>query len=143
MKKCVKCGEEKDLDLFAKGKGYKDGRRGTCKKCHTAYVTNYYNSNPDKKDAKNKMNTFYKPNYISHNITKEEYDEMLKLHNGKCHSCKDRDAVSIDHDHTCCKSGRGSCGKCVRGILCNQCNTALGLLQDSKQKITSLLEYIK
>lgn len=27
----------------------------------------------------------------------------------------------IDHDHSCCP-GRG-CGKCIRGIVCHQCNT--------------------
>ena len=139
---CVKCGEEKVLDLFAKGKNYKDGRRGTCKKCHTLYVTNYYNSNPDKKDAKNKMNTFYKPSYLKHKISKNRYLELFNLYSGKCHACKDRNVYAIDHDHSCCP-GNFSCGKCVRGLLCSQCNTALGLLQDSRQKIKSLLEYIK
>lgn len=142
MKICVKCNEEKDIELFAKGKNYKDGRRGTCKKCHTAYVKKYYNTNPDKKAAKNKMNTFYKPNYIAHHITEDQYNKMLSLHDGKCHSCKDKIATSIDHDHSCC-SGQRSCGKCIRGVLCNQCNTALGLLADSRQKILNLLEYIK
>jgi hypothetical protein len=142
MKTCNKCNEEKELMLFAKGKKYKDGRRNVCKKCHTAYVISYYNSNPDKKAAKNKMNTFYRPAYLRHNLTKEEYEELFNLHNGKCHSCKERDGKCIDHDHSCC-GGSFSCGKCVRGLLCSQCNTALGSLGDSKEKIKGLLEYIK
>jgi hypothetical protein len=31
----------------------------------------------------------------------------------------------IDHDHTCCP-GERSCGKCIRGVLCMQCNTNIG-----------------
>jgi len=142
MKKCNKCGEEKDLELFAKGTGYKDGRRGTCKKCHTAYVTKYYNDRPDKKAAKNKMNNIYQANWKRHHITEEKFIEMFKLHNGLCHSCKENAAMVIDHDHKCCNKPR-SCGKCVRGLLCNQCNTAVGLLGDNRQKIKKLLEYIK
>ena len=128
--------------MFAKGKNYKDGRRGTCKRCHTDYVLSYYASKPDKKAAKNKMNSIYSGNWKKHGISKEQYIEMLSKYNGKCYSCKDRDAVSIDHDHGCCDRSR-SCGKCIRGILCNQCNTALGLLQDNKKKIKGLLEYLK
>ena len=142
MKTCSKCNEEKDLDLFAKGKRYKDGRKNICKKCHTAYVSNYYSSNPDKKAAKNKMNSVNQNNWMRHHISEQKYNELLDLHNGKCHSCKDKEAVSIDHDHSCCSQSR-SCGRCVRGLLCNQCNTALGLLQDSKKNIQGLLDYLE
>jgi hypothetical protein len=141
VKICSKCNEKKELMLFAKGKRYKDGRRNVCKKCHTAYVTAYYNNNPEKKAAKNKMNSVYQNNWIRHRISEERYNQLLNLHNGKCHSCKDKMAVSIDHDHNCCNQAR-SCGQCVRGVLCNQCNSALGLLQENKKKIQGLLDYI-
>lgn len=36
----------------------------------------------------------------------------------------------VDHDHACCP-GERSCGVCVRGFLCGNCNSAIGLLGDS------------
>lgn len=59
-----------------------------------------------------------------------------------CESCGDTWRLSIDHDHSCCP-GKGSCGLCVRGVLCSRCNTALAFLQDSPSKIKHLLDYIQ
>lgn len=142
-KVCVRCGEKKSLDLFAKGKNYKDGRRGTCKSCHTSYMTDYYNNNPDKKAEKVRLNSYYRPNWKYHNITEEKYLEMLDKYDGKCYACKEDKATDIDHDHSCCTYKRGSCGNCIRGILCHHCNTALGLAKDSKERLQKLIEYLK
>jgi hypothetical protein len=39
----------------------------------------------------------------------------------------------VDHDH---KTGR------VRGLLCNACNTAIGLLEEDPVRMTSALTYV-
>lgn len=140
-KTCQKCGLVKELELFAKGKGYKDGRKGTCKGCHSKRMTEYYKLHPEKYAEKVRMNTHYKPNWYRHKLTESAYEELLTLHEGKCHSCQDSLATNIDHDHACCP-GSFSCGNCVRGVLCHHCNTALGLLKDNAQKIQKMLEYI-
>lgn len=140
-KVCNKCGELKDLELFAKGSKYNQGRRNTCKRCHADYMKNYWASNPDKRKVNIELNSRPKPNWERHKISQDKYNELFELHGGKCHSCKENDATTIDHDHTCCK-GQRSCGKCVRGLLCHYCNTALGLMMDSRSKILMLAEYI-
>ena len=66
---------------------------------------------------------------------------MVDKFDGKCYTCKVNKATNIDHDHSCCPGNR-SCGKCVRGILCTQCNTALGLLKDSKEVLQNLIKYL-
>jgi hypothetical protein len=139
---CIKCKLEKNIEDFAKDSRCSSGRRGKCKKCHTEYMIEYYKKNKDKRDAKNKMNTKYVAPWKRHHITEEKFETMLNLFNGKCHVCREKEATSIDHDHSCCSKNR-SCGKCVRGILCRGCNTALGSLKENPDTISRLLIYIK
>jgi len=135
-KTCNKCHEEKSLDQFAKGSKYIDGRRNYCKQCHSKYVTQYIKNNPQKRSKSNPNRKFKR-----HGLTEEQYYKYFNKYNGMCHACKDRDGINIDHDHRCCP-GPYSCGKCVRGVLCNQCNTSLGLMGDSITNIKKLIEYI-
>lgn len=57
-------------------------------------------------------------------------------------NCRSSETLSIDHDHSCCP-GQRSCGECVRGLLCRNCNTTLGLLDDDPQKMEGLLRYLE
>ena len=63
--------------------------------------------------------------------------------------CGRSDKLVIDHDHACCASVRGergrkvSCGNCVRGVLCNGCNTALGMLGEDRDRIAGLATYLE
>ncbi|MER7457654.1 endonuclease domain-containing protein [Micromonospora sp. NPDC126480] len=71
-----------------------------------------------------------------HRITAVRYRELLRAQGGGCGVCGTsawRHPVGlvplpVDHDHLCC-SGRDSCGRCVRGLLCAGCNGFLGLVE--------------
>jgi len=53
------------------------------------------------------------------------YNLMKDEHSGACAVCCVWPATVVDHDHACCP-GWKSCGKCVRGMLCEGCNIVLG-----------------
>lgn len=56
-------------------------------------------------------------------------------------SCGSTHLLRLDHDHSCCP-GVGSCGKCVRGWLCHNCNSALGFVRDDENILDELKEYL-
>lgn len=61
--------------------------------------------------------------------------------NAKCPAASE---LQVDHDHSCCPrtpGGSRSCGKCVRGWLCRNCNVALGLLYEDSARIHGLAAY--
>lgn len=80
-------------------------------------------------------------------ITSEEYELRFEVQGGGCGVCGSKDSGTrgtfhMDHDHTCCP-GRNSCGKCVRGILCESCNLVLGKVRDSTDTLWSAITYLK
>lgn len=83
----------------------------------------------------------------NYGLTPETYQSMLDAQSGRCAACGTSEPGGmyknwhIDHDHACCP-GRGSCGKCVRGLLCNNCNLAAGYLADDPARATALAEYL-
>jgi hypothetical protein len=57
------------------------------------------------------------------NLSKETYRDMV---NGGCDICGRFFRMAIDHDHDCCSKAAQSCGNCIRGALCGNCNNMLG-----------------
>jgi hypothetical protein len=81
------------------------------------------------------------------NLSEADYQLMVAKQGGRCAICKRSDNPGrrtwyVDHDHACC-SGAVSCGKCVRGLLCANCNAGLGMFKDSPEALIAALDYLK
>lgn len=75
------------------------------------------------------------------------YDALYEFQGGKCAIYKCRAtgksrALAVDHDHKCCP-GRTSCGKCVRGLLCNPHNEMLGRNGDDPAVFRDMADYLE
>lgn len=51
-------------------------------------------------------------------------------------------SMNIDHDHSCCPKNKKSCGKCVRGVLCRDCNLGLGYFKDDIDLLKRAIKYL-
>lgn len=68
---------------------------------------------------------------------------------GPCQICKEKPyqaPLHIEHDHACC-GGSGSCGKCIRGLVCASCNSHVrhwdkGTIRKDNRFYDSIKEYI-
>lgn len=152
MKTCTKCGATKALKEFPKDKLKKDGHKPACKECYSVYDKKRYWKDPEgqrKRVAEYRESLTEEERYIRNRNTKlkqaygishDDYLLMLEKQNYKCACCgKDnKDAgikgLVVDHNHITGK---------VRKLLCNHCNTALGLLKEDKTIINNLLKYVE
>lgn len=84
-------------------------------------------------------------------ITPERYEAMLAEQGGLCAICHQAEtavikgttcSLAVDHDRRCC-SGKKSCGKCVRGLLCGRCNMALGGIKESAETLRAMAAYLE
>lgn len=135
MKICTKCHEEKTIDDFwFKVKGRPE-RHSRCKKCRTA-ARKQYNKIPEVK-----YNTAKKARVkwlAKYGISVEEYDNMLLSQKGKCkicsrHATEFKIRLSVDHCHKTLK---------IRGLLCPNCNTALGKFMDDTKLLRKAINYL-
>lgn len=66
-------------------------------------------------------------------LTTEKFVQLLEAQGRACGMCRvpfeAGQKICVDHDHACCPGEKASCGRCVRGLLCNDCNTALGQIE--------------
>lgn len=84
--------------------------------------------------------------WASHKLRISQWEELVARANGRCEICQTEfmDGVLpyLDHDHQCC-AGKNSCGTCIRGVLCNTCNRALGFFKDDLQTLQAAVRYLE
>lgn len=86
----------------------------------------------------------------NYKMTREQYDAKLAAQGGVCAICGrekalgigERNSFHVDHDHDCCP-GRKTCGRCVRGLLCNHCNPMLGHVDEDPEVLRRAAEYLE
>jgi len=132
-KRCYSCGELKVTSEFCKNSSKKDSLSDECRNCRSIYSKKYRLSNP-----------FYDRNRHLKNqygISKDEFDKRKSEQSNVCLICGDRKKLVIDHDHSCCP-GKFTCGKCIRGLLCESCNKGIGFLKEDINILLSAISYL-
>ena len=76
--------------------------------------------------------------WAKYRITMDQYNSMLKEQGGVCaiclEVCKSRKVLCVDHNHET---------NDIRGLLCNNCNTAIGLMRDSVDILRRATKYLE
>lgn len=132
MKTCSKCHTARPTSDFHASAPAPDGLRSDCKSCVREYQRGRSGARADYLRA------------ARYGLSPEAYAELIEASGEACPICEELFSVSdfnsnrvIDHDHACCP-GKSTCGECVRGLLCRQCNMALGKFEQSGDAVAML-----
>ena len=122
---CAKCGDAE-----------RTSRSAYCRACWNAYQREY-------KKRLYRTNRSYRTKALARNrkhlygISEDRYTELWAQQGGVCAICLKEDekkALGVDHDH---ETGA------IRGLLCSQCNGAIGMLQERSDLMQRATEYLE
>lgn len=155
FKRCTKCREVKSMADFS----YEDKQatriRPTCKECTNEAQREWKRKNPERalegqhrrracyKAAGKKYRNSAESRWKAHlktrfGLTPEEYEAMLVAQFGLCAICglppQEGKRLTIDHCHK---------SNLIRSLLCNNCNTMLGMAQDNPAILRAGIKYLR
>lgn len=150
---CSKCDLEKPVTEFGEYAGGLDGHRNVCNSCRAPHRRAHYQRHRTKILEKGKRLRKENPRLVRDKdlrarfkITIEEFEQRFLDQGSKCAGCGTTDPGSkswmMDHDHSCCPSST-TCGKCLRAVLCQGCNSALGHAKDNPKRLRDLADYVE
>lgn len=138
--RCTRCQQTKPMEEFYRDRTRPSGRESRCAACKQKHPKEWYKQRPKVKSN---------PDYARkcglkrmYGLSLEQYDAIFQAQDGLCMVCRHPETLfrrgrtsplSVDHDH---QDGH------VRGLLCNRCNRALGLLRDDPEVVEALLTYL-
>lgn len=133
---CSRCDIEKPFEDFHRmTKDKVAGLQPYCKTCVYESRVVRHAENPD----------YYKDIKLRHlyGVSYEVYEQMLADQGGVCAICQGEETyavagtvrmLSVDHDHVT---------NAVRGLLCQKCNSAIGMLNDDPVLLQRATDYVK
>lgn len=126
-KTCTFCSEVRPVDDFARNCNSRDGRRHQCKTC-------IRRAHPPRRTLRGDLRPY--------GLSVVEYRLLQLAQEDRCAICGEPETqtyrgqvkrLAVDHDHD---TGE------VRGLLCSQCNRALGMFNDDAGRLRSAVEYL-
>lgn len=133
QRQCKLCSEWKHLSMFYQNSGY------TCKPCRNAQIIKQRReSRPEwaqlETQPRRRASDREHALWARYRLRPDDYSAMLAAQEGKCELCKRREAKCVDHDH---QTGK------TRALLCNGCNSALGVFFDDPVMLRKAADYIE
>lgn len=141
IKGCSKCKKSKDYSEFHKDKNRPTGLTNWCRTCYSEHSYSLksqkrlrsYHNNPENK--KRYENNRLKRTY---GINLDQYNQMLFNQNCCCAICgknktEFKTSFHVDHCHKTLV---------IRGLLCFNCNIAIGNFYENIETLKSAIEYL-
>ena len=141
-KRCLQCKEVKAVELFRwrerRGGTRSPGYESYCKACEKVNFQEWYRRNKHHQRKRD-----FERNCKKFGLSGDQYKAMVKTQSGKCAICNRPERctrggivknLAIDHCHD---SDR------IRALLCNGCNTAIGLIDEDLEIAKSIVRYLR
>jgi hypothetical protein len=135
---CNRCKTKKRVCEFGRDKDTPIGYARKCRECNRNYQANRRKQRPEH-CAKQHRAAVLK----MYGCDLYTYQTLLEKQDHKCAICRQPEtnvrkgktqSLSIDHDHD---------SKKIRGLLCANCNVAIGMLRDDITILESAIDYLK
>lgn len=128
---------------------YKDSNSVAAKESRKRRRVRFKVAHPDKikQWSEKTNNSDYHRSYHrlkKYGLTKDACDILLAMQDDKCACCGEPldGKFTVDHNHACCDSIK-TCGKCIRGLLCMNCNAGLGNFKDDVMRLLKAIRYLR